>query len=61
MNQGQQSQQQANVYQNPLEGQLNYKNYYRIMVLFFAVFVILAILQTYQFTQHKREKFITFL
>ncbi|CAD8073496.1 unnamed protein product [Paramecium primaurelia] len=61
MNQGNQSQQQVNNYHNPLEDQLNYKNYYRIMVLLFAILVILGIMQTYQFTQYKREKLLTFL
>ncbi|CAD8159631.1 unnamed protein product [Paramecium pentaurelia] len=61
MNQGNQSQQQVNNYHNPLEDQLNYKNYYRIMVLLFAILVILGIMQTYQFTQYRREKLLTFL
>ncbi|CAD8163265.1 unnamed protein product [Paramecium octaurelia] len=61
MNQGQQSQQQSNGYHNPIEDQLNYKNYYRILVFFFAILVILGIMQTYQFTQHRREKLLTFL
>ncbi|CAK82540.1 unnamed protein product (macronuclear) [Paramecium tetraurelia] len=61
MNQGQQSQQQQNGYHNPIEDQLNYKNYYRVMVFLFAILVILGIMQTHQFTQHRREKLLTFL
>ncbi|CAD8077379.1 unnamed protein product [Paramecium sonneborni] len=61
MHQGNQAQQNASDYRNPLDDQLNYKNYYRIMVVFFAILVILGIMQTYQFTQNIRQKPLTFL
>lgn len=34
-------------YKNPLEDQLNYKNYYRMTIAFFILFVIFGIIQTY--------------
>ncbi|CAD8065803.1 unnamed protein product [Paramecium primaurelia] len=70
MNQGNSSQYQVNDYYNPLEGQLNYKNYYRIKVLFFynfsyignfAILVTLGIILTHLFTQHRKDTVLTFL
>ncbi|CAD8175452.1 unnamed protein product [Paramecium octaurelia] len=48
-------------YKNPLEEQLNYKTYSRLMRVCFAILVILGMLQTYQQFKIKRERVLRFL